>query len=155
MLKSEPIEFLLRALPEGFLFIFAIYTFSKIRVDIKKYIISSIISAIIIFLVRMLPISYGVHTILAMGIVIILAIYINKIDMIKSIKSVLIFVIFQFLSEGLNVFIIQTICKVDMDKVFSNPVLKTLYGIPSLIILGTVILSYYIYILKKGELDNV
>lgn len=155
MLKSEPIEFLLRALPEGFLFIFAIYTFSKIRVDIKKYIISSIISAIIIFLVRMLPIRYGVHTILAMGIVIILAIYINEIDMIKSIKSVLIFVIFQFLSEGLNIFIIQTICKVDMGKVFSNPVLKTLYGIPSLVILGTVILSYYIYILKKGELDNV
>ncbi|MEG2290969.1 MAG: hypothetical protein RSC24_13425 [Clostridium sp.] len=155
MLQSQPIEFFLRALPEGFLFLFAIYSFSKIKINIKKYVISSIISAIIIFLVRMLPISYGVHTILAMGIVTILAVYINKIDIIKSIKSVLIFVIFQFLAEGINIFIIQNIYKVDINEVFSNVFSKAVYGLPSLIILCGIISVHYIVILKKDELTYV
>lgn len=155
MLNLQPIEFFLRGLPEGFIFIFAIYAFSKKKIDSKRYITTSIISAIVIFLVRMLPINYGVHTILAMGIVICLSVLINKIDTIKCIKSVLIYTILQFLSEGINIFIIENLCKVDMNEVFTNVVLKSIYGLPSLAILGSTIAIYYIVKLKKGELINV
>ena len=155
MLKLEPIEFFLRAIPEGFLAILAIYVFSNTPINKKKYIITSLIGSCIFFGVRMLPINYGVHTILAMGIIMILSVLINKIDIIKSIKAALIYSIFQFIAEGLNIFIIQNILKADMNEVFSNAVLKTIYGLPSLAILGFIIFLYYIITLKKDELINV
>ena len=155
MLKLEPIEFFFRALPEGFLVILAIYVFSNTPINKKKYIITSLIGSCIAFAVRMLPIDYGVHTILAMAIIIILSVSINKIDIIKSIKAALIYSIFQLVAEGLNIFIIQNVLKADRNEVFSNVVLKTVYGLPSLVILGFIIFLYYIIRLKKDELINV
>ena len=43
MLKLTLLEFFLRGLPEGFLIIFAVYVFSKTVINIKRYIVSSII----------------------------------------------------------------------------------------------------------------
>ncbi|MBU3109557.1 hypothetical protein [Clostridium gasigenes] len=155
MLKLEPIEFLFRALPESFLFILAIYSFSKTKINKNRYITSSIICGLAAFLIRMLPISYGVHTILDMGVAMLLGVIIDKVDVEKAIKSMLIVVIIEFIFEGVNILIIQNIFKADTNEVFSNPVLKTLYGIPSLIMLGIVIGGYYIIKWKKGELINV
>lgn len=155
MLKLEPIEFFLRALPEGLLLILAIYSFSKIRIDIKKYIISSLTCSVAIFLVRMLPISYGVHTILGMGIAMVLGVSINKIDVIKTIKGILIYVIIQLILEGVNVFIIQNVLKGDMNIIFTDPIKKTLYGLPSIGILAIIAIGYYIINYKKGELIDV
>ncbi|MBU3136492.1 hypothetical protein KPL39_09435 [Clostridium gasigenes] len=155
MLKLQPIELFFRAIPESFLAILAIYIFSNIPINKKKYIITSLLVACIFFGVRMLPINYGVHTILGIGIMIILSVSINKIDIIKSIKAVLIYSIFQFIAEGLNIFIIQNILKEDVNEVLSNVVLKTVYGLPSLAILGFIIFLYYIIRLKKDELINV
>ncbi|MBB6713811.1 hypothetical protein [Clostridium gasigenes] len=155
MLRLEPIELFLRAIPESFLAILAVYIFSNTPINKKKYIITSLIGSCVFFGVRMLPIDYGVHTILAIGIIIIISVLINKIDIIKAIKAEFIYSIFQFIAEGLNIFIIQNILKADMNKVFSNAVLKTVYGLPSLAILGFIIFLYYIITLKKDELINV
>ena len=155
MLRLEPIEFFLRTLPESFLIILAIYSFSKIRIDRKRYIISSTICSVAIFLVRMLPISYGVHTILGMGIAMVLGISINKIDVVKVIKGILIMVIIQFILEGVNVFIIQNVLKGDINIIFSDPVQKALYGLPSIGILAIITVGYYIINYKKGELIDV
>ena len=103
----------------------------------------------------MLPINYGVHTILGMGITIILSVGINKIDVIKSIKGTLILVIIQLILEGVNVFIINNILKGNINEIFSNPVQKSLYGIPSLILLAIIVIGYYIINYKKGELIDV
>lgn len=155
MLKLQPIEFFLRGLPEGFLFILSIYAFSKTKIDKKRYVASSIICAIAFFSIRMLPISYGVHTILSIGVTILLGSTINGIDVIKVVKSILIYVIIQFVTEGINIFIIQNILNVDINEVFSNPIVKTLYGIPSLMMASIIIVIYYLTKLRKGELINV
>lgn len=154
MLELEPIEFFLRALPEAFILILAIYAFSNTKIEIKRYVIGSILCAIAIFIVRMLPISYGVHTILSMGIIILIGVMISYIDVIKSIKGILIVVILQFILEGANVFMIQNICKGDMNVIFSDPIQKTLYGIPSIIMLAAIIGGCYFIKNKKGELIN-
>lgn len=155
MLELQPIEFFLRALPEAFIFILAIHTFSNTKIECKRYVIASVLCAIAMFLVRMLPISYGVHTILAMGITMLIGVMISLIDVTKSIKGMLITVIIQCISEGINVFIIQNILKEDMNLIFSDPVQKTLYGIPSVVMLGILIITCYIVKNKKGVLKNV
>nr|WP_312292105.1 hypothetical protein [Clostridium chromiireducens] len=65
MLQLTVLEFTIRTIPEALVYIFAAYVFSNKKLDVNKYLISSFLLAIGTFLVRMLPINYGVHTILA------------------------------------------------------------------------------------------
>lgn len=155
MLKLTPMEFLVRGLPEAFLFIIAAYAFSKKVINIKKYIISSILYGLMTYLVRFLPIHYGVHTIINVFVLIIITVNINKIDLIASIRSAITTIILQFICEGINVLIIQYIFNIDINYVFSDPVLKTLYGIPSIIVFACVAITYYIRLLRRRELKCI
>ncbi len=149
MLKLSVVEFVARAVPEAFLLIFAIYTFSNTRINKKRYLLSSFLMIIMIFIIRSLPISYGIHTILSIMVLVLLSYIINKIDVITAVKSTIITIIFQFVCEGINIFIIQYILKDDMNYIFNNANLKTIYGIPSLIIFTCIVLLLYIRLLKK------
>ena len=120
MLQVTPFEFFARGLPEGFLFIFAAYTFSKNYINIKRYILSSIIYVIIAYTIRFLPINYGVHTILNLFIFITLTVNINKINLVEAIRANLISVILLFTCEGINVLIIQYIFNNEDKDIFHN-----------------------------------
>lgn len=155
MLKLTLMEFFVRGLPEAFLFMFGVYAFSKGLINIKKYIISSVLYGFMAYMVRFLPIHYGVHTILNVFIIITLAVNINNIDLIASIRSAITVIILQFICEGINVLIIQYIFDVDINYVFNDPVLKTLYGIPSIIVFAIVAIAYYIRLSRRKELKCI
>ena len=121
MLRLTLLEVFLRALPEEFLVIFAVYVFSKTVINAKKYIISSILYVLAVYLIRLLPIQYGVHTILNIIVIIVLTVTINKINIVKSIKASIMSVILLFTCEGINVFIVQHVFKADVKYVFSQP----------------------------------
>ena len=150
MLKLQPIEFFFRAIPEGFLFVFAVYVFSRTTINKKKYIISSILFATIIFMVRLLPINYGVHTILALMLLLMLTTKYNKIDIMKSIRSVLGLVLIQFLAEGINILILNLTPNINIDILLKDPIFKTLLGVPSLIIISLIVYLFY-KVNKKKE----
>lgn len=155
MLKLEPIEFLLRGIPEGFLYILGVYIFSRIKINQKKYLISSVITAAVITFIRLLPIDYGVHTILSILFIIFLSMLYNNIDPIKVIRATILTFIIQFLSEGINIVILSIIPNIDLDSLFNNAKIKNFLGIPSLIItLIVMILLNKIY-KKKDEIKDV
>ena len=155
MLKLTLLEFFLRGLPEGFLLIFAAYAFSKTVISKKKYIISSIIFVIAVYLIRLLPIQYGVHSILNIIVIIVLAVNVNKISIFKSIQGSIMAMILGFICEGINVFIIQYIFKADIEYVLSEPLLKILYGIPSLVIFAAIVITYYLWLVRTKKLSEV
>ncbi len=155
MLKLSALEFFLRAIPESFLIIFAVYAFSKTTMEVKRYSLSSIIFSVMIYIIRSLPIHYGVHTVLGIIVSILITVNINKIDVIKAIQAVIITITLQFICEGINVFIIQNVFHADINYVFNNSTLKILYGIPSMIILACIVILYYIKLAKRKELKYV
>ena len=155
MLKLPLLELFFRLIPEGFIFIFAGYAFTKTLVTKKKYIISSVLLGTIGYLIRFLPIDYGVHTILSLFACIIIVITLVKIDVVRAISAAIITFILAFISEGINVLIIQFIFKADTTAIFQNPELKIIYGIPSLIIMVVVISIFYYIMLKRNELKYV
>lgn len=150
MLRLQPIEFILRAIPEGFLFILAVYIFSKTEIDKRKYITSSIVYAVTIFLVRLLPINYGVHSILALLFLVLFITIYNKIDTIKVMRSVLIIFIIQFLTEGLNIIILNLIPNIDLDSLLNSALIKNILGLPSL---AAAYLIVYLFYLKNNKRD--
>jgi len=155
MLKVTLLELFLRGVPEAFIFILAAYAFSKKFVNIKKYLISSILFVVMVYSIRFLPIHYGIHAMLNLFIFIVITVNINKIDLIKSMRAGIIAIILEFLCEGVNVLMIQYIFKVDINYVFKEPVLKVLYGIPSMVIFAICVIIYYIILLKGKELKFI
>ena len=150
MLKLQPIEFILRAIPESFLVIFAIYIFSKTVIDKKKYFVTSIVFSVIIYIIRELPINYGVHMILSLLFLLFIIVSYNKIDAIDGIKSIIFVYLIQLISEAINVFILN-LMNLDLEALFRNGIYKAILGIPSLVITGIIILMFYILNKRKRE----
>ncbi|SCJ98904.1 Uncharacterised protein [uncultured Clostridium sp.] len=155
MLKMTADEFILRLLPEAFIFIFAAYAFSKTRINKSKYLLSSFLLGLSVFIIRMLPINYGVHTILNIIMLAVISYSINKIDLTESIKVSIITAICLFLLEGLNMLLLSTIFGDKLDNILSNTILKTVSGLPSLIGFGLIVIGYYGYLKKRKKLRNV
>ncbi|WP_160691804.1 hypothetical protein [Clostridium sp. C2-6-12] len=153
MLKLTAIEFILRAIPEGFVFIFACYALSENRVNMKRYVASSLLFAISVYLIRSLPINYGVHTILSIIIETIIIISICKINIVLAVKSSIIATICLFVIELFNMLVLKIIFKEQLDAIMVNPAIRTIYGMPSLLIFAIITLSYYLR--KKDRLKNV
>jgi hypothetical protein len=155
MLKISMFEFLLRGLPEAFLFVFASFALTKTKLDMKKYIFASLILASIAYLVRFLPIQYGVNSILIIFVIVVLMNVINKTNMITAIRTGITIIIIEFICEGINVFLIQIIFNIDMNYVFSNANLKVLYGLPSLAIFAIIMIAYYSKLKSRKELRPI
>ena len=133
----------LRCIVEVFIVNFMIYTLSKRSINNTNYYIVSILSSVLTYVVRLLPIYYGVHIVINL-ITFISIMTILGIPLIKSIKNTLItFTILEF-SEILNLIIL-----IILDNKFweDNEIyIKGSLGIPSLIFLflSAVILKYRI-----------
>lgn len=151
MLQVSFFELVARGIPESFLFIYLVHLLTHTKINIKKYFISSMLLDVIGFLIRRLPINYGIHTILNIVVVVILVTAINKINILEAIKSTIITSIIVFVCEGINMFLIQILYGNNIANILSNPVLKIIYGMPSLIIFIIVILTIRIIIYKKEE----
>lgn len=149
MLKLTAFEFIFRTLPEAFIFIFASYVLANYKINIKKYILSSILVSISIYLIRMFPINYGVHTILNIIIQTVILFGINKIDIIPAIKSAILTTICLFILEFLNMLLLSFIFKERLNEILLNPNLKVIFGLPSIITLFIIVL--YCYFRKKDK----
>lgn len=155
MLKVTLLEFFVRGIPEAFLFILAAHAFSKSKIHKNRYILSSLLYNCIVYTIRLLPIQYGIHSVLNVFVLIVLNVNLNKINLIKTIQASIITILLQFMCEGINVLIIQHVFKADMNYIFNEPVLKTLYGLPAVVIFACIVILYYIRLKKRKELNFI
>lgn len=137
------LELLARGIPESALFILASYIFSKKEFNLKRFIISTVLLSLITYFIRKLPIQYGVNNILSMLLFIAISIKINKINMIHSIKIAIVTFILQFLCEGINFLVLQYLLDIDLQYAFSTSELKIIYGLPSLLLFGIIVIIYH------------
>lgn len=143
MLEISLIDLIGRTIPEGLFFVWAFYTLSQMKIELNKYFLSAVVIIILICGVKLLPIHFGVHTLLIMVGIIIINIVINRIDIIKSILLTIGVIIIEFVSEIIDLAILQYLFKVDTAYIFSNSKLKVLYGLPSFLFF-----IFFILILK-------
>ncbi|HDI3053549.1 TPA: hypothetical protein PL550_003046 [Clostridium botulinum] len=143
----------MRLTPESFLLIFIVQAFSNSKISKNKYILSSILLATTIYSIRLLPIHYGVHTILNIIAIVLICIFINEVTPIKAISYSLILSIFLALSEALNLYFIYKIFGENVVDIFENPLKKRISGIPSMIML--IITVLFIFKIKNRRVRDV
>lgn len=134
MLKQDIITLIARLIPEAFLIICSIYLLTKSKIDMKRILVSSIIGGMGVYILRTLPIHFGVHTILAILWYIFLAVIINKINTYKAITVTLASMIILFISDFLLVVIYTKVFKLSSEVLFGKGLVANIIGLPSLVL---------------------
>lgn len=155
MLKVSLLEFIIRGIPEGLILFLAIYAFTKNKIQLNRYLISSIVLSICVYFIKMLPIQKGIDSILNLIVLIVLSVYINNLHVVTAIKISIFIMILEFICEGINIFAIQLIFPEKLNLIFQNKILGTVYTIPSLIIFGFIVVWFYVRLYKRKELKDI
>ncbi len=148
------IEFFARVIPESFFVLLAVYAFSRQELDIKTYILSSLLFADSVFFVRN-TFSYGIHTIISLILLIAIVTYICKIKVTISIRSAMLTQILLFICEGFNFLVIQYLLHLDISKMFEDVKIKIIYGFPSLALLIIISIISYFVLVNNKKVKNV
>ena len=153
-------DLLIKGIPESFLFVLAVFVFTRIKFEMKKYIILSLVFTLIVSLTRWLPINLGTHTMLSLLILIVLFIVANKVDLqsiIKTIISVIIIAIIIVISEELNILLLLAIFgQSKTDELLSgSSVMVSVYEIPSTVIFAVIILISHLIFVKIDKSKKV
>lgn len=147
MLMELIIKFIFRGIPESCIHMYAMYTLNHRKIHKRNYIGSSVILAGCMVIITKLPISYGIHTLLVMMTLISLAVVMNGLRIDYCISIGIVNAIIQFISEGMNIFLIQKILHKDVATIMSNPLISNIYGIPS-------ILTFFGIVWILGKITN-
>lgn len=132
MLQQPLYSLFIRLIPENLIVIYAICLLTESDVNLKNLFISGIIGGICVYLTRMLPIHFGVHTILSVMLMIVLAIRLNGIEIHKAITASLTSVILLFISDLMFVVFYNAI---NFTSALSGQTLvSVLAGVPSLVL---------------------
>jgi hypothetical protein len=152
MLAISWIEIFFRSIPEMFIMILGVHFITKQKINKRKYILFSLAMSIITYLVRLLPIEFGFHTIILV-IILVVAMTISGIPVIKSIYGVLSILFLLSICEYLSLLIFGFL-GIEVNFIKDDPMLKSLLGIPSLIILSLFVFMIYYWNKREGKKND-
>lgn len=152
MLKISLFEFAIRTMPEAFLFILANYAFFKKKIDPLPYVSCSVILGVFIYLVRLIDINFGVHIILNLICLILLSVYVCKIDLFTAVKGSMLMTLLSFIIELINMVILQLIFKDRLEIIMENSYQKALAGLPGIFLFAITSLTLYFYLTRKTRI---
>lgn len=134
MLQQPIYSLFIRLIPETFLIIYSICLLTNTKIDYKKIFLSAIMGGTGVYIARLLPIHFGVHTILGIILYIVLTVNIFKIDTHKAIAGTLISTVLCFISDVILVVFYTSVLNFSSEMVSSKTLLAVIASIPSLII---------------------
>lgn len=138
---------LFQSLPEAFLMLKLGFVLFGIDMDTRNSLIIASISAIFSYLIRKYFVTYGVHTIAATILLIVLATLIAKIKIKYSAIGVLTGVLIAGILQSITVPILLLMNnKIQINHLFAHPVLNILFFIPCALIM----LFLYLFSKKKN-----
>ena len=153
---------LLKGIPEGLLTAFALHIFTRTRIDFKKYLFLSFVYIAATYLIRLLPITLGVNTVLTLLVLIIFFQFTYKYQLSKVVRSVIsaiLIVVIIAISEVLNMLILTILFGTTKAEALfnsSNGLEQSISTFPSTFFTGLLIFIGYLVIrrLDKRKIVN-
>lgn len=148
-------EFFVRGIWEAALFLFGTLLIANAKIPLKKYLLCSFGFALFAMLVRQLPISYGIHTMIILICLNLIVLLLFSVNLEQSIKSTVIVTCVLFALEGLNGLILQlAFGKDELKTILNTPINKVIYFIPSTLMFGLFNLITYKLLKKKRKVQG-
>ncbi|ATW24585.1 hypothetical protein [Candidatus Formimonas warabiya] len=126
---------LFQGIPECIALVTLVFVIAKARIDWKKIVLLGVLIGCVFYVLRMLPITFGIHTIVGIGLLIFLLTFLEKIDLVRAIIAVLLGNAFLILAETVCFWGINVIFHLPWDEISNNQFLMTLTGIPQILLI--------------------
>ncbi len=137
---------------QSFILVLGIYAFNKQKMVFKDYIITSILVTIVSFVMKFLPITVGVQTIMNMLFMYLVCVSYLKMPPYKTIRSTSFCVVLILLCEMIVTLTAVMIVGQDQLQIIINDSLKRNYiGALANIIFSIIIISFYYRLVRKGD----
>ena len=141
MLESSLVYIIARTFPESIVAVLSDMILLGINIDKGKVLKYGIYLGFIISIIRLLPINFGVHSILSMIAVWMILFKNSSNDIIKSIVSTCLVWISLALSEGIYILIATDILNIGVEKLMDNTSLNgAIITLPSLLIMFLIVI---------------
>ncbi len=141
-------EFLLGYILQGFAYCLGIYAFSIRKID-SKYIIASISLIVLSYIMRLLPVSFGVHTILILVCLFLISIFYLKLQAFAAIRSILIITVLLLMIELVSVVLINLVVgEEQVNTMMQSSLGKSIIALPSSVIFAAIVVASY-FVLRK------
>ncbi|SHE59240.1 hypothetical protein [Desulforamulus putei] len=121
------------AILEGLSVFFFIFAFARVNWAKKELLLFSIIYAILTFVLRKLPISFGIHSLLLICLVGVFVSYYYKVKLSSSLFSMILVYTVIIMTEILTAFLFSHVFLIQFDIIFHNPLWWFLSGLPHVI----------------------
>ena len=150
MLESSLVYIFTRTFPESLILVLSGVILLGINIDKKKIFKYGIILGIIIGIIRLLPITFGVHSVLSMIALCIILLKCARNDIVKSMVSTCLVWISLELSEGIYILIATSLLNINVERLTDN---TTLQG--AIITLPSLLIMFLIVLLLRYIKDNI
>ena len=144
---------LMKGIPEGFLVSWAIHLFTNTRIELKKYLFLTGFYILATYLIRFLPITLGINTVLSLFVLIFAFQLVYKVGLNKVIRAVIASIAILILisiAEVFNVLLLTAIYGRELAETLfrsENGWTQGFYTMPSTLFLALLMVALY-FILK-------
>lgn len=146
------IKYILGFVLQSFALVLGIYTFNKQRVIFKDYIITSIVVTILSYIMKLLPITIGVQTIINMIFTYLICVIFLKMPAYKTIKSTSLCIVLILLSEMVvTAIVVKIIGQEQFEILVNNPMQRHYIGVLANLIFVLIIISLHYVLRRKGD----
>jgi uncharacterized membrane protein len=139
----------LKGIPEGFLVAWGMQILTSTRVEKKKYLMLSGLYIVITYLIRFLPITLGINTVLSLFVMIFsyqLVYHVGLTKMVRAMIASVIILVFTAVSEILNVVLLTVLYGSEQANVLvtsGNELAQAIYTSPSTVFLALFTVAGY------------
>lgn len=152
MLNSSLSYVIIRSFPESIFLILSGYILFNLNINFKNIIKNSLIFLVILTCIRMLPISFGIHTILSMFVIGMIFYKFENQQIISTIINVSKIYICLAISEGIYMVIADKILKIPTQILTNNTSINSaILSLPSLLIFILLIIGINLITKKISE----
>lgn len=146
------VKYILGFVLQSFILLLGIYTFNKQKVILKEYLLTAILLSIVTFIMKLLPITVGVQTIMNMIFMYLVCVIFLKMQPYKTIRSTSLCVVLILISEMVVTAIAVMIYGQDhFQIIIGDPSQRYYIGTLANIILAIIIISTYFIMNRKGD----
>lgn len=132
--KMSLIDLIFYSIPESYLiFTFGLAVLNRNFTTIK-IILATVLSVIASYLIRLLPIPFGVHTIIGIFVIMLLFYFVINLNIKESVIAAFISLIMLAFLENTVTFLIQLYFNLSINEIWKNPLLRIAIAWPQLII---------------------
>ncbi len=142
-------------IPENIAIVAIAFALAKAKFEWKRIVLMGILMALTAYVIRLIPVTFGVHTIVCLGLLVFLLSYFAKVDLTRTITSVLITYIILALVETISRSILLKLLNWSIEDVMNNELLITLTGLPEVVLLFIIAFTIKKYMIPLLKAVNV